>query len=428
MKQIVLVVVLMLCGSVAHAQHPYSVTRAFGSDVWPGIFYAQGIDGTISFLMIDAPDFVAFSGSDFDRPRNRVVLIATETASARLISVSPSLDEGSIVNLRTGLDVSAQGVHVDPDTGRIYWWENDEILSVSSDGTGTPIVEADNVPEPDDDMDIDSDRGFYAIVSSDELMIGDLDGVGSASPVLIPRQMTGGGQVGVGIDPVSGDVYWTEVYNAGGLNGAASAVYRVEHTNPLGAVDLMFGTEDLFLGLVPMYQDVAVIGDQLAASSMTALLQGQTLTILNTTTNQIVDVFTPSVVIGISIDFHVDPIINQPVGQIVNQGATGALEVGPSDALSTYQWYRNGSPVIEDGRVSGVTTNKLVIDDAMGSDTDTYACAVTTSGGEQQLSEAVVFAVRGSQEPFCDADLNGDGEVNFFDVSVFLSAYNMGCP
>jgi hypothetical protein len=162
----------------------------------------------------------------------------------------------------------------------------------------------------------------------------------------------------------------------------------------------MFGTEDLFLGLVPMYQDVAVIGDQLAASSMTALLQGQTLTILNTTTNQIVDVFTPSVVIGISIDFHVDPIINQPVGQIVNQGATGALEVGPSDALSTYQWYRNGSPVIEDGRVSGVTTNKLVIDDAMGSDTDTYACAVTTSGGEQQLSDAVVFAVRGSQEPF----------------------------
>ncbi|MFG0314401.1 MAG: hypothetical protein ACF8LL_09475, partial [Phycisphaerales bacterium] len=28
----------------------------------------------------------------------------------------------------------------------------------------------------------------------------------------------------------------------------------------------------------------------------------------------------------------------------------------------------------------------------------------------------------------CLADLNGDGEVNFFDVSVFLSAYNFGCP
>lgn len=28
----------------------------------------------------------------------------------------------------------------------------------------------------------------------------------------------------------------------------------------------------------------------------------------------------------------------------------------------------------------------------------------------------------------CPADLNGDGEVNFFDVSFFLTAYNAGCP
>ena len=28
----------------------------------------------------------------------------------------------------------------------------------------------------------------------------------------------------------------------------------------------------------------------------------------------------------------------------------------------------------------------------------------------------------------CVADLNGDGELNFFDVSVFLSAYSAGCP
>ena len=28
----------------------------------------------------------------------------------------------------------------------------------------------------------------------------------------------------------------------------------------------------------------------------------------------------------------------------------------------------------------------------------------------------------------CTADLNGDGVLNFFDVSVFLSAYQAGCP
>ena len=28
----------------------------------------------------------------------------------------------------------------------------------------------------------------------------------------------------------------------------------------------------------------------------------------------------------------------------------------------------------------------------------------------------------------CDADLNGDGELNFFDVSAFLSAFSAGDP
>ncbi|HCT44815.1 MAG TPA: hypothetical protein DF699_06360, partial [Phycisphaerales bacterium] len=31
-----------------------------------------------------------------------------------------------------------------------------------------------------------------------------------------------------------------------------------------------------------------------------------------------------------------------------------------------------------------------------------------------------------AQDP--EADLNGDGIFNFFDVSIFLSLYNMGCP
>ena len=92
MKQIVLGVVLMLCGSMAHAQHPYSVTRAFGTDVWPtNFFFAQNIDGTITFLTIDAPDFVAFSGSDFDRellsPRYRAAeqAMALLARAARLV-------------------------------------------------------------------------------------------------------------------------------------------------------------------------------------------------------------------------------------------------------------------------------------------------------------------------------------------------------
>jgi len=165
-----------------------------------------------------------------------------------------------------------------------------------------------------------------------------------------------------------------------------------------------------------------------AAASMTGIFQGQTLTILNTTTDQIVANITPSVTADLSIAFDVDPIIQQPVGGIVDQGGTGVLEVIPSDAQSTYQWYRDGIPVAEDGRVSGVTTNKLSITDAHLSDTDSYSCSVTTSEGEQQISDDVIFAVRGTQGQDCTADLNGDGVLNFFDVSAFIAAFNAGCP
>lgn len=427
MKQFAVVLVLMFIGFQANAQHPYSITRAFGTDLFPQYFYAMDTDGTLTSFTIDAPDFIGFYGSDYDQPRDRVVLIARETGGARLISIDPSLAPGSMVTLRSGLDANAQRAHVDPDTGRIYWWQNDEILSVSSDGTGALVVEADSVPEPTD-MDIDAGRGFYAIVSSSELMIGNLDGAGSASPLLIPQQIPGASQTGVGLDPVTGDIYWAEIDDAGGFVGIATAVYRVPHDNPLAAAQRMLGSEDHILGLVPVYQDVAVIGNQVAAASMTGNFQGQTLTILNTTTDQIVANITPAVTADLSIAFDVDPIVQQPVGGIVDQGGTGVLEVIPSDAQSTYQWYRDGIPVAEDGRVSGVTTNKLSITDAHLSDTDSCSCSVTTSEGEQQISDDVIFAVRGTQGQDCTADLNGDGVLNFFDVSAFIAAFNAGCP
>ena len=422
----VFVLFVLFTTSIANAQ-PYEITHIFGQDVFQDFFFSQSIDGSITLYTIDAPDFQGFSGSDFDRPRERVVIIAKETGSARLISINPSLDEASVVVLLSGLDENAKKVHVDPDTGRIYWWENDEILSVNSDGTGTPILEADNVPEPYD-MDIDTDRGFYVVTSSGDLLMGNLSGASSPAPTSIPHEMSGGSQFGVGIDPVSGDVYWTEIYEAGGLTGTASAVYRVPHTAPLAGGELLLGTEQFFLGLVPLFQDVAVVGDQVAASSSTGLFMDPTLTFLNTTTNQITLVLENAVTMGISINFDVDPIIQQPTGTLVDAGTTGVLELAPSDPLSTFQWFRNGTPLMDDGRISGTTTNKLIIDNAMLSDTDTYACSVMTTNGDQQLSDAVTLAVRGSQAPDCIADINNDGSLNFLDISEYLSQYSVGCP
>ncbi len=426
-RQLMILSVLCLASAVS-AQGPYTITHVFGQEIFPDYFFSQSIgDGSANFYTIDAPDFQGFYGSDFDRSQNRVVLIARETGASRLISINPSLDPASMIVLRNGLDQIALKIHVDPDTGRIYWWENDEILSVNSDGTGTPVVEADNVPEPSD-LDIDTDRGFYAIVSSSDLMIGNLDGVSSAPPVLIPHQISGGAQVGLGINPVTGEIYWAEIHDAGGFTGAASAVYRVPHDSPLAPAELILGSEDVFLGLNTLYRDVAAVGNQIAASSSAALFTEPKLTILNTTTNQVELVLENAVSIGISIDYEVDPIIQQPIGSVVDQGLSGVIEVGPSDALSNFQWYRNGVPVMNDGRITGATTNKLVINNATPSDTDTYACGVMATNGDQQLSDEVIFAVRGSQEPECLADLNNDGEIDFLDVSAFLASYSTGCP
>ncbi len=71
---------------------------------------------------------------------------------------------------------------------------------------------------------------------------------------------------------------------------------------------------------------------------------------------------------------------------------------------------------------------------------DPVGAVCLPDGGCAVLSEAVAIAVGGTYlgdgtdcdtavcEQPCVADLNGDGVLNFFDVSVFLSAYGAGCP
>lgn len=50
-----------------------------------------------------------------------------------------------------------------------------------------------------------------------------------------------------------------------------------------------------------------------------------------------------------------------------------------------------------------------------------------TQGGGASFWDNVMLV---AGEPPCDnpADINGDGELNFFDVSLFLSNFNAGCP
>jgi len=108
----------------------------------------EPLDGPPAVYIISAPNFVTFRGLEWDAARDRMVLLTIYENQARIGSLNPTLDPRSLIVLRSGLDVGASQIDVDPATGRLYWWENGEILSVESDGTGVPEVEAENVAEP----------------------------------------------------------------------------------------------------------------------------------------------------------------------------------------------------------------------------------------------------------------------------------------
>lgn len=431
MRQSVLGLIISLFGSLAHAQ-PYSVTRVFGIPApdFPAM-YSFDVGGGFDSFTITSPVFEGFNGLEYDRPRERVVLIGTETGAARLVSVNASLEPSSLTILRSGLDENASQVDVDPETGRIYWWENGEILSVNPDGSGAKIVEADNVPEPVL-LEIDVDRGFYMMLSflGSEIMIGELAGASSPAPTMIPEQLSGT-VLGIAIEPLTGDLHWSEYLPIFGFTGDASAVYRLPYDNLMATPEIVIGSGVPSLVPKPAYYGVAAIADQVVVTTYSFVytdFQSPMLNIMNTTTGEFTAEPIPTQFLSMDLDYYISPIIQQPVGAVVDRGDNALLEVIASDMQSTFQWYRNGVPVQDTGRIMGATTNELMISNSMLSDTDTYSCMVTTSAGDQQTSDEALFAVRGTQEPECIPDLNDDGRLNFFDVSVFLQLFGAGCP
>jgi hypothetical protein len=62
-------------------------------------------------------------------------------------------------------------------------------------------------------------------------------------------------------------------------------------------------------------------------------------------------------------------------------GATATLTVSAGGNGLTFQWQRNNTNVANDTRISGATTNKLVIKTISGKDAGTYRCLVTNASG-----------------------------------------------
>ncbi|HVU64625.1 MAG TPA: immunoglobulin domain-containing protein [Phycisphaerales bacterium] len=112
---------------------------------------------------------------------------------------------------------------------------------------------------------------------------------------------------------------------------------------------------------------------------------------------------------------------------------TGAVDGSPfalavlssgSGALS-YQWRRNGSPLVDGVRVSGAITRTLLIDPVLLADAGTYDVVVTNtcSGSNASAgSNPVVVSV------LCRPDFNGVGGLTTQDVFDFLNAWFAADP
>ncbi len=124
------------------------------------------------------------------------------------------------------------------------------------------------------------------------------------------------------------------------------------------------------------------------------------------------------------------PVIGQqPASRVADAGDTVDFSVALSNGAPpiSYQWRRDGIDLVDDAVISGANAPTLVLSGIAAQDIAMYDCVVSNPQGTR-TSDQATLAIRGTGAPACTADLNGDGEVNFFDVSVFLSAYSAGCP
>ncbi len=119
-------------------------------------------------------------------------------------------------------------------------------------------------------------------------------------------------------------------------------------------------------------------------------------------------------------------IQHQPLGLIVSDGDAAEFSVTPADETGIdFFWRRNGIDLVDGGNISGTQSSTLQIV-ASENDEAYYDCVVTNRYGPT-LTHPVVLGIMPDPNA-CEADLNGDGVLNFFDVQQFIVNFSRGCP
>lgn len=102
----------------------------------------------------------------------------------------------------------------------------------------------------------------------------------------------------------------------------------------------------------------------------------------------------------------------QPAGFTVYAAGTGGI---------LYQWRKDGQDLVNGGRITGATTNTLVIDPVEPADAGRYDC-VLSDACATTISRVAELTIGPAP---CPGDLNGDRAVDLVDLGILLSDF--GC-
>ena len=113
-------------------------------------------------------------------------------------------------------------------------------------------------------------------------------------------------------------------------------------------------------------------------------------------------------------------VTQAPVDTTVGIGSTAVLhvEVEPQPGLSL-QWYKGQSPVVNNDRISGATTDTLVITNILQQDQGQYRAKISGDGCTFDSSAATLTVM-----PACAADLapaQGNGVVDVDDLLAVIN-------
>jgi hypothetical protein len=115
-------------------------------------------------------------------------------------------------------------------------------------------------------------------------------------------------------------------------------------------------------------------------------------------------------------------ITTQPTNQSASVGGSATFNIVASGSGPlAYQWRRGATDLVNGGSISGADTSTLTINPVAAGDAATdYNCVVTSACGSATSSDASLTV-----STSCPGDLNGDGNIDLGDLTIFLSNFGI---